>query len=65
MTRRAINGRYRRIGERERRTPPLLVVTVPSKRSLGVSRGNVKRAAKAKARVFEVASLLRNELVIF
>ena len=57
MTPRAANGRFRRIGERERRTPPLLRLKCER-----VSRGNRTRAAKARALVMAKLGELRREL---
>lgn len=57
MTPRAFNGRFRRIGERERRTPPLLRLKCER-----VAKGNRTRAAKARALVMAKLCDLRREL---
>lgn len=68
MPPRSLDGRFRPLGQRPRRAmaeAPLLVAETPaarSRRSLGVSRGNVRRASLRRVKIMLTAQLLRDEL---
>lgn len=56
---RRLNGKYRRVGERERRTVPLLIEGTKCQR---VSKGNRTRAEKQRAKVQARTAMLQAEL---